>query len=312
MRLPTALLTGLAVVALSACVEQPNSPRAKSASCSPVGYDSATLLKLKADKFDIAEHTARQDLALALADCLSDPNPKIRDGVAYEALSIWMRGGKLERSTIIALKQSLLAKVRGANDDTDGGGYGRPFAALVLSEVARVDRIEPFMSAGERSEFVSAATTFMDNISDYRGYNDKQGWRHNVAHGSDWLMQLTLNESVTGSDLVSIRNAVAKQVRADGEHAYIHGEPDRLARPILFLARRGTFSELEWTSWIEALANPSPLSSWNDAFSSEHGLAKRHNVKAFLKSLYLNASLSDDPNIRALLPGVTDALRKLP
>lgn len=304
------LMISAAFLSMSACIEQPSRVN-KPAADAPKPEVSA-LSKLKDNKFVVTDKVMRQDMALKLVNSLSDPNPKIRDGIAYEALYTWMRSDQLDQSTIIALKQSLLAKVRGSDESKDRGGFGKPFAALVLAEVARVDRIKPFMSDAERSEFVDAAVTYVRNITDYRGFDDKQGWRHNVAHGADWLMQLSLNDRVGIGDLVAIRNAVGVQVRADGEHAYIHGEPARLARPILFMARRGAFTEAEWTAWVTALADPTPLGSWSDAFSSEHGLAKRHNVKAFLSAVYLNASLSKDPVTRRLLPGVTEALRKLP
>lgn len=311
MRPPLLLAASLICLPLSACE---NEVIPVVSSCAPMEYTEAQLLELRENKFALQDDMTRQTLALALVDCLSDPNPKIRDSVAYEALATWMRDKELNVETIRTLKQTLQDIVRTGkvNGEEDSDGFARPFAALILSEIARVDRVSPFMSNYDRSTFVAAAADYMQSIEDYRGFDDKSGWRHNVAHGADWLMQLSLNEQITQDDFLRIRTAVESQIRADKEHAYIHGEAARLARPILFLARRGAFSQGEWTNWVEKISASAPLDSWSASFRSESGLAQRHNVKEFLNAIYLNASLSQNDGTRQLLPGTIEALKQLP
>ncbi len=277
--------------------------------CEPEGYTQETLKQLRENTFSIDNDAARQTLAIALLDCLSDSNPGIRDGIAFEGLATWMRTKKLNAETIRTIKQTLLEKVK---DGKNTNGFEKPFAALVLAEIARIDRVTPFMSTYDRTAFVVASADYMAAIKDYRGFNNREGWRHNVAHGADWLMQLSLNPQITKADAVIIRGAVASQIRADNKHAFIHGEPARLAMPILFLASRGIFTEAEWTAWLEQISAPSPLSNWNAAFNTESGLAQRHNLKQFLNAVYLNATLSDSDATRQLLTGTKAALKKLP
>ncbi len=311
MRAFLALGLGLLLCPLAGCQNEVIPPVS---SCSPAGYTETSLLELRENKFALQDDAARQTLALALVSCLSDPDPDIRDGVAYEALATWMRSKALNAETIRTLKQTLLEIVDGTSKTAskDSNGFARPFAALVLAEIARVDRVSPFMSTYDRTAFVNAAAKYMSSIKDYRGYSDKEGWRHNVAHGADWLMQLSLNENIGPEDFKAIRGAVQSQIRADSKHAYIHGEAARLARPILFLAGRGAFTQSEWTAWIEKIAAPAPMTSWGAAFQSESGLAQRHNLKLFLNALYLNASLSQNDGTRQLLPGTIEALKALP
>lgn len=84
-------------------------------------------------------------------------------------------------------------------------------------------------------------------MRDYRGFDDRQGWRHGVAHGADLLMQLSLNPAFGKPELTRIRDAVAAQVMPAG-HAYVFGEGERMAAPIVYIARRGVFTEAEWTA----------------------------------------------------------------
>ncbi len=124
-------------------------------------------------------------------------------------------------------------------------------------------------------------------------------------------MQFAMNESYGREDLIRIRDAVAMQI-APANHFYTYGEPERLARPILVIARRGVFTAEEWSAWFAQVASPAPLSAWSDAFASQQGLAKKHNTAAFVQTVWINAQLSQNDGIRALLPGAEAALRALP
>lgn len=54
------------------------------------------------------------------------------------------------------------------------------------------------------------------------------------------------------------------------------------------------------------------MAGWDEAFSSEAELAKRHNTRAFLLSLYASASVSESPGVRQLLGPVREGLKQLP
>jgi len=276
-------------------------------SCTPPGYDRDALLALKQDKFAVADDARRNALALALGECLGDPDPLIRDGVAYEALTHFMRGQQLTQATLVALRERLLAQLRGPAGD----GLVRPFAALVLAEVARTDRIDPYLSPTERADLVTAATEYVRGVTDYRGFDEREGWRHGVAHGADFLMQLAYNPMVTHDDLRRILEAVASQV-APPEHTYTAGESDRLARPVIAVASRAALTEGEWTAWFARVGAPAPLARWEDAHLSALGLAKRHNTSAFLSFIHRAAKSESGAPLASLLPGVEAALGALP
>lgn len=278
------------------------------ATCPPQGWSSNRLDALKKDGFKIADASERHALAVALTACLADPNPALRDGIAFEALSTWMRGGQLDLTTMKTLRADLLK----AMARTDSEGFSASFSALVLSEVARTDRLQAWMSADDRDEMVHAAAMFLGKIRDYRAFSDIEGFRHAVAHGADLALQLSLNPLTTKAQLDRMMRAVAAQVAPPGTIAYWAGEPDRLARPIVFIAQRKLHADGEWQTFFDEITNPQPLASWRAAFSSEAGIKKRHNVRAFLLSVYVSASSSDDQGIRQLIPHATAALKAVP
>ena len=66
------------------------------ATCPPEGQSRESLEALKALQFTLPDAQARQALAVGLVDCLGDPDPALRDGIAYEGLAHWMRAGQID------------------------------------------------------------------------------------------------------------------------------------------------------------------------------------------------------------------------
>lgn len=284
---------------------------AAQAACPPEGWDAAALQRLRSAKFEGLETARRDALARGLLDCLADPRPELRDEIAFEALAAWMRAAALSTEALHQLRRDLSARLVAL----DPQGFGRPFAALALAEVARVDRIKPYLTDDERGQLVDTATAYLRGVSDHRGFDAAQGWRHGVAHGADLLLQLGLNPALSPGQLDAIVQAVASQVAPAGEHFYVYGESERLARPIVYIAKRATGpgDAAYWGRWLATLAAPAPLSSWDAAFKSQSGLARRHNTQAFMQVLYVMVRESGDATLQQrLLPGLVAALKALP
>jgi len=277
------------------------------AGCPPTGWSAERLQELKAEKFVLEDGAERTRLANGLLDCLAAPDPALRDGIAFEAWTTWLRADELDEPTRRAALQRLQAQLAGAGD---GAGFLQPFSALVLAELARTDRRQAWLSPAERGALVEASARYVESVRDYRGFAAGEGWRHGVAHGADLLMQLALNPALDKAQLDRILAAVAAQVAPEG-HAYVFGEPERLGRPVLFAAVRALHTEAEWTQWLEKVAE-APPGGWDQVFVDGKGLARRHDVRAFLLGLYAQARDSTVPGVQLLLPGLRAQLEKVP
>lgn len=279
---------------------------AAAAACPPPDRDEASLVALKAADFNVTDPVAREAMAFALVECLASPASSLRDGIAYEGLRRWLRAEDFAPATLRALRARLFVQL----DASDPDGVVRPFAALALSELARTDRIDPWMRPDEREAMVVRAATYLESVRDYRGFDVDVGWRHGVAHGADWAMQLALNPALDRMQLDRLRQAVAAQAVPASGHAYVYGESERLARPLLFIAKRDLHDEADWSAWFAALSTRlgDPALAWKDA----DWLARRHDLTAFLQSLYLQVDLGDDPGMAKMKPGLVAALKALP
>ncbi len=274
--------------------------------CPPPGWTPPDLQALKAAQWGVPDGDRRQALALALTACLADPDPELRDGVAFDALSSWLRAKQLSAATQLALTAQLLVVLQQPPAPNDPG-VAQPFAALALSELARADRVQAFLSPAQRDQLVQAAVVYLRGISDFRGYVPDQGWRHGVAHGADLLMQLALNPALDPAAVPAMLQAIAAQV-PNPAHVYAHGEPQRLVRPVVFLARQAAWATADWTAWFAQLTAP-PL--WQNPPTPEL-LTRRHNLSLFLLALHRAVLSSDDAGLRErVLPGLTASLRQL-
>jgi hypothetical protein len=264
------------------------------------------LRTLKSGKYIGPESVDKNALIAELLLCLKSSDSELRDGIAFEGFSTLMRQKLLSVEQLRNLRGPLQEQLV----NVDESGVARPFAALVMSELARTDRVDAWMSEEERAQMLLMATQYLRGIRDYRGFEASTGWRHGVAHGADWLMQLALNPALNAEQLRAITDAVATQIKAKDGHSYVFGEPGRLARPIIYAAKRGIRTEAEWTEWLLALQTE--LKDPVLAYRNAHWLATRHNLNAFLSTLYVETDLSPDEALNPLHLAVVAALKSMP
>ncbi len=268
------------------------------AACPP---DAAAL---KAGRWTVDDAAKRQKLAIDMLDCLQSPDPVLRDEIGFEGLQHWMRSDRLDTSTVQAIRATLTARLAAP----DPSGFAQPFAALVLAEVARVDRLKPYLTPAERSALVAASTAYLTGVRDYRGFDQQAGWRHGVAHAADLMLQLSLNGALGKTEHEAMLAAIASQVNAHGGHFYQYGEGERLMAPVFYLARRDTVTTADWDAWFTRLLAPYS----GNAPTTQLTLAQRHNLKAFLLPLYASLNEAGNPAQKAALqPFVTRALKAL-
>jgi len=302
------LAGGVVFLVLAACAGVPDAADADAGeqACAPAAQYAG--VENREAVISALPEGARAALAMDMVACLESPDPAIRDGFAYEAYVTLMRGKLVDPGTVKTLQAVLLAKL--AEADGDPGGFRGPFAALVLAETARVDRLEPYMTPDERDALIVAAAGYLSGLDDYRGFSDSEGWRHGIAHTADLLMQLSLNPELTKPQAGAILAAVALKV-APSEHAYVFGEGGRLAQPALYLAQRGFLSDEEWADWFAGLW-PAEDPLLRDVYGSGAALAKLHNLRAFSDAVYISAIAGDDERLGGVAAAAFATLSGLP
>ncbi len=248
--------------------------------------------------------------AFLMVNCLADPDPAIRDDVAYTTIVEILRNHTPDAPELFELMNMLVERLDDAGSDPNG--FQGPFVALALAEIARTDRVHGWMSADMRSDLVTIGAEYLSGVSDYRGFDDDEGWRHGVAHGADLLMQLSLNDAITEDDALMILAAIASKVAPADGPAYTFGESERLARPVLFLARSGKVSDETWDAFFAMIAPDESDPRWQAPYASQAGLNALHNTRAFANTLYVNGDVSDAEALNALRDRSLELIISLP
>ncbi|RFB04113.1 DUF2785 domain-containing protein [Parvularcula marina] len=273
--------------------------------CAPLGLSGEALSSWAERDFPTGEE---YDIALrGLVPCLDETDPYLRDHIGYTGMSALLRRGEARPELLDEVMELTLNVANGPDPE----GVAQPFAILVISEFVRTDRLDPWMPDSLRKDLVFFASIKMRTNTDYRGFDDEEGWRHFVAHTADLMLQLILNDNVSNENVSFLLSSLKPQI-APSRHSYIHGEPSRLVRPVVYAARRGAEPPGGWAPWLESLADPSPMADWGEAFTSEEGLAVLHNTKAFALALYATAANVEDDWAKPLEEGALEVLKALP
>ena len=102
----------------------------------------------------------------------------------------------------------------------------------------------------------------------------------------DLLLQLSLNPAFGRNELLRIRDAIEMQVAPAGISIFMASR--RLAADYLHGAARADHGR-RMDGVVRALSN-----GGDEIFASQTGLARRHDVNAFLQVIWLNARLSEE------------------
>ena len=135
---------------------------AEAQDCAPAGYTMESLAETKNNEFSNLDAQTKGDMAIALTACLGDPDPDIRDGLAYEGLTTLLRSGDIETEHLDQVRERLLTQL----NSEDAAGFMPPFAALVLAEVSRTDRVAQYMSDETFDNLVTAASDYVKSVED--------------------------------------------------------------------------------------------------------------------------------------------------
>lgn len=279
------------------------------AGCVSAKWNKKAYINLEQSKFSIQDDKARNQLSLQLLHCLASPDSFIRDNIAFTGISQWLRNEEISPVTIQAMLATLLSAI--ASEVVDEHDVYQSFSALMLSEVIRVDRKSPFLSSAMRDRVVESSSKFLREINDYRGFDDSVGWRHQVAHTADVMLQLALNPEINKQQLTSMLQALNRQITPQENHFYIYGEPKRIARAVIYIFLNEHFTVQEWNEWIEMLVSPEPFEGWGEMYFSQHGLSKLHNTRGFLYAMYALIAKSSHEKLGQLVPALESAITKV-
>ncbi len=236
---------------------------------------------------------------------LASPDPEVRDDLAFALLTRWLYRDRIVpvelRRTLLRTFTARLATTAAAPADEV---VARSFAALSLSLLAALDNQAPWLTDEEFAGLCEAAVAYLRRERDVRGFDERLGWIHSVAHTADLLKFLARSKRLAPAQQQALLAAIADKLAAVAT-PLVHGEDERLARVVLSLAARDDFAVDAFAAWARAtFAAPPPAEAPTAA-----GLARAHNRRALLQSVY--ALLATDERKLDGVQAARDAVHEL-
>ncbi|MCC9307145.1 DUF2785 domain-containing protein [Kitasatospora sp. RB6PN24] len=215
---------------------------------------------LAATGFPFPADVPAAELLDELAAMLSSPDPVVRDDHAYTASAQWVREGRLD-DQLVALGEAAVARL----DHPEV--QARTFAPLVLRCVLTRSRQLPgAIDQGTVQRWYAAFARWYPAEPDTRGWDDRLGWLHAVAHGADAAAAFARALPEQRADLLDL--CARRIAAADADHRYLQMEDARLARAITGILLEPGLTEAEATGWLDVPAKalegggPGPVPAW--------------------------------------------------
>ncbi len=171
----------------------------------------------------------------------------------------------------------------------------RSYSTLVLMEVVAYDNAHPFLGQGEAAGLLDQVLEYLRKERDLRSWVEGPGWAHAVAHTADLLMMLARNLQLGSVELERLLDGIADRLLEPSGVVFVQHEDERLAYAALNVLRRGLVGRAARDRWLERFVRPSGHDSWRAVYESPIASAIRANVTSFLRSLYFQLLLTENP-----------------
>lgn len=216
---------------------------------------------------------------------LGHPDPGLRDELVYTTLAGWLASGaytpeQLRRVLATATDERHLFEGLGARDGLSV--LTRSFSVLLVPPVLASHRRHPFLEPDEVRALAQTVERYLLGERDLRGYHERLGWLHAVAHAADAVGSLARCAELDAAEVLRLL-AVLRTAAASQHHAYAHGEDERLAQAMVDGLGRAELTAADRAAWLDGFR---PLVQACAELGMPDGYARFMNVKHVLRALY--------------------------
>lgn len=265
-----------------------------------------------ADGLELPTNRPLDEMTVELTTMLGDPDPDVRDGVAYPTLATWIEDGVYD-DLLTGLGDGMSVGLeRGVGETGTDTVFTRSFSALVLAECVERDTRARLVPPDLILRWGDRLMTWYLRERDLRGLVPGKGWAHAVAHGADALAALARSPHLQRNELTVLLDVLADRLLLPTEAVLTTGEADRIAITVAQVLRRDLLEMSLLEPWVARIAAGAAFPGDNQGHPSRHDRCQAAaNAQSFLRSLQLQLALgSPQPPLRTdLLLVLVDQLR---
>ncbi len=260
-----------------------------------------------ADGLRVPEGRSLVELTEDLTRMLGDPDPAVRDAIAFPTMATWVDEGVYD-DLLVGLGDGMCHGLDiGLGETGTDTVFRRSFSALILTECVDRDTQAGLTTTEVVLRWGDRLMGWLGRERDLRGFVPGKGWAHAVAHGADALGALARSPHLGRMELTVVLDVIADRLLAPTEEFFVCGEVDRLALATMHLLRRDVLGLDVLEPWIARLA-----AGARPAGDVDHNpFHVAGNVQNYLRSLHLQLGLGTQrPAVRTdLLLVLIDQLK---
>ena len=273
--------------------------------------DKEFWISLGKNDYAIPEGHTLEELTKTLFSYLGSTDPELRDDIAYIVYANFLKREMFPRDEITVHVAELLSNLEyGIGETETDTVFLRAFSVLLLAEIVHNDNKKPLLEEEQIKSILEKGLWYLDAEKDPRGFIPVKGWAHGLAHTADLMLVLGRNRQTTKLDLEKILQGMADKLVHSSNWIYLHGEDERLANAVMSILGRSLVSVDFLRSWLKSLVEPEP--DWKGAYMDEGQAKAFHNVRNFLRSVWVAVHSSDGlPQKEGIESAVFEALNNL-
>ncbi|HEY6740489.1 MAG TPA: DUF2785 domain-containing protein [Actinopolymorphaceae bacterium] len=248
--------------------------------------------QVRASGFALPDDRSLDDLTAELVQMIGDPDPTIRDGIAYPVLSTWIDEGVYDDLLTgfgDGVSEGLFV---GLGESETDSVLRRSFSALLLAEAVARDDVARVVHSDAIFRWGDRAASWFVRERDLRGYVEGRGWAHAIAHGADLIGALGRSHHFGKLELTVLLDVIADRLLTPTPYRLTHGEDDRLAYAVMAILHRNQIGIEVLEPWIERLLQGIlPPQTDDNGPAPEWPSPAAVNTERFLRSLHLQLAL---------------------
>lgn len=235
---------------------------------------------------DMTHYVMKKEIILTgMVQHIGSPDGELRDRLIYAMFfRLIIEQKDIEFDKMSELLETSVDSLlfQGIEETKSDDVFTRAFTTLLIALILHRDIEENFLTEEQFKRTTTALIRYLTLEKDTRGYVNGKGWGHSIAHVADAVDELIANPKLNPKSFPELFNIIIVQVmRSD---ILAHDEDERLINPLLRLLERGMDSEIILRH-VERL--PHLLEERKQQLDEELYWYVVHNVKTFLKSLYI-------------------------
>ena len=178
---------------------------------------------------------------------LRSADPAQRDEIAYLAM-VHRVGSGAEDTDLVALGDEMARRLK------DPEIQARTFAALILGEVVERDMATGHATAEAVLRWRDAFTAWYPAEEDLRGWDERLGWLHAVAHGADALAVFGRSPRLGRDDLRGLLDVARDRLLAPTGYLFRDQEDDRLGYALALVLARPELDSGDSVGWLRQVS----------------------------------------------------------